>query len=159
MADAAGLAVGITASLSELSREFGVSRETVGKRLLNAGVVSLNKVGGHPVYPLGDSARAILELTARGFIEINPDKLPPKERLDHFKAGREELALKRDMGLVVDADDARNEMAKLIKGVTRMLESLGDVLERDEGISPEVFKRINDEISDARSSMADVMEQ
>ena len=117
-------------SLSQLSEAFGPARETVSKRLKASGVHSSRKRGGHDVFHIAEAARAILagEMPSYDGVE-DPDKLPPKERLDYFKGENEKKKFLADSGQLVPADEVRIEMANIMKICLRTIETLPDILE------------------------------
>ena len=65
-------------SLNQLSREFGIARETVGKRLSDADVKPSGLRRGHPVYRVGDAASAILVPRRQSFSGV----VDPEETIE-----------------------------------------------------------------------------
>ena len=67
--------------------------------------------------------------------EEDPEKLPPKERLDWYRGTRERTRHQQEIGELIPAAQVESAMAGLIKPIATGLESLPDLLERDAGIS------------------------
>ncbi|MCK9622229.1 MAG: DUF1441 family protein [Methylobacter sp.] len=146
-------------SLNKLSIVFGIARETVGKRLVEASVQPAGYRDEHAVYEIGQAARAILiQQRIQYDASIDPDKMPPKERRDWYEGN---LAKKKDAlaeGALVDAEDCRQRMADLIKPGIQLLDSLPDILERDFNISPEAIIAVERRIDALRVEWAEQIE-
>ena len=151
---------GIRLSLSALSREFGVARETVGKRLASAGVQPDGERKGYPVYRLGPSCRALLqaEMTAAGKVD-NPSDLPPMERRAWYQSERERVHLEKEQQHLVPAEDVREQLALVLKITGQFLDTLPDVLERDCRLPPDAIAVVEQRIDLARSDWAERLDQ
>lgn len=140
-------------SISRLARGFDLHRDTVRKRLNEAGVVPAGKKGGYPVYKVKDAARAILApemgMPAEG-AGADPDSLPSAfERKAWFQSENYRVQLEKELRHLVPDHDHAREMSRLAKSVASALESLPDLLERDAGIEGEaldVVQRVVDEL-------------
>ncbi len=147
-------------SLNQLSREFGIARETVGRRLSDAGVAPSGERRGHPVYRVSDAARAILVPQQLPFSGVNdPDSLTPKERRDWYASENDRVKLEREQGVVVPVEKVRHEWATILQSVGATLDVLIDKLERKFNLSPEILNRLEGEIDAARIKLADALEQ
>lgn len=150
---------GIRLSLSALSREFGIARETVGKRLAAAGVAPDGDRKGYPVYRLGPSCRALLqaETASSGRVE-NPEDLPPLERRAWYQSERERVHLEKEQEHLVPAEEVREQLALVIKITGQFLDTLPDVLERDCRLPTDAIAVLEKRISLARSDWAERLE-
>jgi phage terminase Nu1 subunit (DNA packaging protein) len=66
---------------------------------------------------------------------IDPANMTPKERLDHFRALREQAKHQQEMGELIPAEEFRQGLAGPFKLLANTVESLPDVLERDAGLT------------------------
>ena len=148
---------GIRVSLSGLSREFGIARETVGRRLAAAGVQSDGKRATWPVYRLGAAARALVlaEMPALADGGNDPDRMSPTDRHAWFKSETSRLAVEQSQGLLVPAEEVRAEMAGIIKGTVQMLDTLPDILERDCSLGPVELGHVEKMIRQVRNEWAE----
>ncbi len=147
-------------SLNQLSREFGLARETVSRRLSDAGVASAGERRGHPVYKVGAAARAILLSQQKSFSSISdPDSLAPKDRLDHFRSENERIKLEKETGLLVHVEDARAQMAEIAKTGLQILETLPDILERDFQLDADIIEALEAKIDALRNNWAESLSQ
>lgn len=146
-------------SLNQLARAFGVARETVSKRLMDSGVRPSGERRGHPVYPVKLAAQAILmpQGYSGGWLD-DPTKMAPSDRRHWFASERDRLALEREQGLLVTADEARQQMAEIINLGLPILESLPDELERDFQLPPEVVAAVESRVDSLRSAWADALQ-
>jgi len=146
-------------SLNQLSREFGVARETVQRRLRDADVKPSGERRGYPTYPVGLAAKAILAPDTSEAKGLNdPDLMTPKERADWFKSENDRLKFERDSGNLVESSEARTEMARVAQTGLHVLETLPDVLERDYSLEPDVITDIEQRIDGLREQWATMVE-
>lgn len=97
-------------SLNQLAREFGIARETVQRRLQDAGIKPAGERRGFPVYRVGESAKAILNPPGTaGSMTNDPDRMSPKERADWYKSENDRIKFERESGLAVDTQQAREQ--------------------------------------------------
>lgn len=147
-------------SLTQLSREFGIARETVTRRLNDAGVMSAGVRRGHPVFRVGQAATAILMPQARPGEAINdPDKMSPKERADWFKSENDRLKFERESGQAIDVNHSREQMAVIAKTGLQVLETLPDILERDFALDADIIIDIQAKIDGLREQWANLVEE
>lgn len=142
-------------SLSQLSKTFGRARETIAKRLGEADVHPAKQRMGHDVYHIADAARAILsdQLTVWDGVE-DPDKLPPKERLEWYRGENEKAKHLREAKELIPAEEVAQEMAIIIKIAVRTIETLPDVLEMKCHLPPDAVALVEKECDSARRQMA-----
>jgi hypothetical protein len=146
-------------SLNQLSREFGIARETVQSRLRQANIEPSGDRRGHPVYGVANAAKAILIPTiSQGALLNDPDRMSPKERADWYKGENDRLKFEKESGFLVVADQSREQMALIAKSGLQILETLPDILERDFSIDPKVISSIEEKIDVLRDQWADILE-
>lgn len=118
-------------SINALADEFGIDRRTVKKRL--EGIAPAGEsTGGHPAWRLRDVAGAVLGLRdpiAEG--AVDPDCLPPKERLDHYRAEREKSKWELEQRISIPAPEVESVVAAAFKVLSQGLDTIPDVLEND----------------------------
>jgi len=145
-------------SLNQLSKAFGCARETVAARL--HGLKPADKRRGFNVYHIADAARAILEAETPTFENIeDPDKLPPRDRLDWYKAENEKTKCLREAGDLIPAGDVAKEFARTVKACVMTLETLPDLLEMKCSVSPETVLVIESECDTARANLSNMLEE
>lgn len=148
--------------MSALARGFGCSRETVRKRLIAGGVQPVDEVSGNPVYPLVPSLLAMREGDRQiGDVVLTPEdasKLPPAERKAWFASERDRILVARDLGTMVDAQDARAEMASLVKILAAACDSIPDDLERELRLPPSQVALIEAKLDALRDQIAGRLE-
>jgi hypothetical protein len=153
---------GGSVSLSALSRGFGCSRETVRNRLVAGNVQSTGQANGHPVYPLVPSLLALRagdRTTAETVTsEEEAMRLPPIERKQWFDSEATRVKLQRDKGELVDRQDAREEMATLVKVLAAACDSIPDDLERELHLPAAAVAAIEDRLDAVRTQIAERLE-
>ena len=136
-------------SLNQFSKEFGIARETVGRRLREAGVKPSGKRHNHPVYRVGECAVAILvPQLSDGALLNDPEKMVPKERSDWYKSENERLKFENDSGLSIDVNESIIQMGEIARCGLHVLETLPDILERDFNLPPAVIDRVESRSND-----------
>ena len=74
---------------------------------------------------------------------IDPSTMTPKDRLDHYRALREQSKHQQEIGELIPAAEYEQALSSSLKQVAVTLESLPDMLERDAGLpGPAVEKAI-----------------
>lgn len=145
-------------SLNQLSREFGIARETVGRRLSDANIKPAGERRGHPVYRVKDAATAILMPQQQSAVGNDPDNMSPKERADWYKSENDRLKFEKESGVLTYANDAREQMAEVAKMGLQVLDTFTDILERDFQIEPEIIAGVEIKIDELRNNWADALE-
>lgn len=146
-------------SLNQLSREFGIARETVGKRLSDANVRPSGERRGHPVYKVKDAAMAILLPQATPGNNNNPDLMAPSDRRHHYAAELDKTKLQREQGFLVSVDDCREQLVEVIMAGLPIFDSLADELERDFGLPPEIITKVEEKVDALRVKWADKLQE
>ena len=142
-------------SISKVARAFGMSRETVSKRIQDAKLEPAGKRNGYPVYPLALVGPALFEQTpacGQGGA-IDPDRLPPKDRLDHYRAERERLKLEAKQRLTLSATEVEAAVSKILKALAQQIETLPARLERDFGLTAAETASLYPAMDAARESL------
>ncbi|MBK8897355.1 MAG: DUF1441 family protein [Candidatus Competibacteraceae bacterium] len=88
---------------------------------------------------------------ARG--AIDPDRLPPKDRLDHYRAERERLKLEAEQRLTLSATEVEAAVSKILKALAQQIETLPARLERDFGLTAAETARLYPAMDAARESL------
>lgn len=153
MAEVSRLDEAYSWNISRLADAFGFHRDTVRKRLRDAGIVPVGTRNGVPVYSLKDAGPALFAEASRWEGENDPDKLPPTERRAWFQSENERIKLEQELRNLIAADEVAYEMSRLAKAVANTLDGLPDILERDAGLSPEALERVQQVVDQLREQM------
>lgn len=141
-------------SIARLAAEFGMARETVSKRLAQAGVQPDGKRAGYPVYRLRDACPALVDGAVVGEEGVDPSKMKPGDRRAWFQSENERLKFEQETGNLILAAEVHAEFAAVAKIVVRELETLPDRAERDLRCSPEVVEYLQGEVRSVRTEIA-----
>lgn len=146
-------------SLTQLSFEFGVARETVARRISEQGIKDAGKRRGHPVYRVAEVARAILAPPVSPGVALNdPDLMTPKERADWYKSEIDRVKFERENGASVAVTEAREQMSVVAKTGLQVLETLPDILERDFALDAGIIAGVEAAIDGVREEWAAMLE-
>lgn len=150
---------GLLVSLTTLAREFGISRDTVGRRLREAGVRSTAERAGHPVFGLAPAARALVmaERVAVSPSSTDPERMTPQDRKSWYQSEKDRIAVERELKAVVSMEDCRLELALVTKSTVMMLETLPDILERDCGLGADALLILDGAIRNVREEWSEDM--
>lgn len=140
----------ILASLSAWARVFGIERETLRRRLVDAGVRSKGERGGHPVYGGRDVVSAWMSGPEA---RIDPDSLSPFQRRAWYQGEHEKLKLQVERGELVSALEVEQTMGRLAKAFVLGLDTLMDVIERDAGLTALQAKRMEQHVDRVRENI------
>ncbi len=122
-------------SLSQLGDAFGLTRQTVAKRL--KGVSSAGERAGHPVYRLADVHMFVAGIDEADRVS-DPARMNPTQRLKHYDAEAARLKYEKQAGLLCVAQEVRETSAAVLKAIAEACQAYPDVAERDHGASSEV---------------------
>jgi len=148
----------VLASLSAYAWAFDTDRETLRRCLLESSVKHVTERSGRGLYSLRDVFRAWTSVAA-DVAEGDPDKLSEATLRRAFKrrawwqGEREKLHYQREKKQLVDATDVERVFARLMQIFVRGLETLGDVLERDSGLTPQQADRVEAHINQVREDL------
>ncbi len=145
----------IRLSIARLATEFGMARETVTKRLQAAGVPADGKRNGHPVYRIRDACPALIDSAQSVDDEGNPDPrtLAPDKRKSWYQSELARLTVETNARNLIPAAEVEQEWAAAMKHIAQFLDTLGDRMERDCGLTPEQVKLVQDSADRLRSSL------
>jgi len=151
----ANISEGVLISVSELSRELEVTRETVNKRLREYDIQPAGTRKGYPAYRLRDAVRACVSEIAEKSEVVPPELLPPRARKDFYMS--EDFRIKTEAAKknLVSVEDARNEMAALIKPFVHTLDIIPDILERDCALPMTAVQVVIDRLDAVRDQLVD----
>lgn len=138
-------------SINALAEEFGIDRRTVKKRL--DGIPAAGEVNGHPAWRLRDVAIAVMGPQGASAIGVDPDELPPSERLNHYRAEREKAKWLEEQRFQIPMAEVEQVVATAFKSLASALDTLPDVLERDCALRPEEVERAIAVIDGAREGL------
>lgn len=136
-------------SISALSVEFGMTRETVRKKLADSDIKSSGKRGGYPVYRLKDAIAALLG----GGGSHDPDSMDPFKRKAWYQSEHEKLQLQVERRELVPRIECEQEMAGMVKIVAECFDTMPDILERDCGLAPPVVAKVEHTLDKVRSEL------
>lgn len=148
MADVAKLADAYNWNLTRLAEGLGFHRDTIRTRLNSAGVKPVDRKGNAPLFRLQEVAEVMFASSVvNGAGDWDPEKLPPKERLDYYKGSREKTALEVTNRQLIPDHEYRDDLAKTLKAVAGFFDSLPDKMERTRLFTPEQLEQI-EKVSD-----------
>ena len=149
-------------SLSALARGFECSRETVRKLLIAAGVQPTDEVAGNPVYPLVPCLLAMRAESRQGSDAVvtaeDAAKLAPADRKAWFASEKDRLQVAQAQGELVDVQDAREQLAALVKILASACDSIPDDLERELRLTPATVALIEAKLDALRDQIAGRLE-
>jgi hypothetical protein len=149
MSKVIALARGTHLSISALSIEFGMTRETIRKRLADSGISPSGSGGQYPVFRLKDALSALLG----GGSNVDPDLLDPYKRKAHYQGEHEKLKLQVERRELIPRIETEQEMAAMLKVTAECFDTLPDILERDCGLTPETLARMESHLDKAREEL------
>lgn len=139
-------------SINALAEEFGIDRRTVKKRL--EGIPPAGETNGHPAWRLRDVAIAVMGPQASAQLGgSDPADLPPKDRLDHYRAEREKIKWETEQRLSIPAPEVEQVVATAFKALSQGLDTLPDVLENDCALGPDEVERVIEVVDGIREGL------
>jgi len=155
MGSVVGLPTGTNLSIRQLAEECGFDRDTIAKRIRNAGLVPAGKRGGHAVYRLREVLPVLFKMGEDG--KQDPEKLDPFQRKAHYQAEREALELSTSRRELIPRIEHEEEQARIVKIMAHACDTLPDILERDCGLTGEQLVRVEKVLDTARDGMYEAM--
>jgi hypothetical protein len=140
-------------SASRYSEVLTLDRRMIGRAL---GSVAYTERSGVRLYHIRDAMPAIYKVVlgvVDGEGELDIGKLPPKARLDHYKAERERIKLGMETGLLLEAAKVEVAITQAFKSLATVLDTLPDILERDCGLTGDKVIRLQEIIDNSRESL------
>ncbi|MCF1458011.1 MAG: DUF1441 family protein [Shewanella sp.] len=126
-------------NITRIAEAFNLSRDTVRKRLREAGVRPSGKRGGTPIYALVDVGPALFATETRTDIPDiqNPDKMPPKARKEWFESENARVKLMKDTRELIPESEHRLDLYQAFSAMVSFFENLPDKMERTGLFTPE----------------------
>lgn len=140
-------------NISALSSALGLHRDTIRKRLNDAGVKPIGKKANAPTYSLAQACEAIFAGSTVAGDSADPDKLDPKSRLDWYKSETERLRFQTAIKELITDSDHRNNIAMTLKIVASFFDSLPDRMERARIFTPEQLEALEVECDRMRNQL------
>jgi len=141
-------------NITRIADAFGFHRDTVRKRLRDAGIVPDGTRNGAPLYPLKNVGPALFAEAIQPLgDDLDPQRLPPVERKAWFQSENERVKLEKELGNLLAAEDAHRNMSAIVKAAVATLDGLPDILERDVGLPPEAVQRVQELVDALREQM------
>lgn len=144
-------------SISQITAIDGRTRETVSRRLDEAGLQPAAKRGGWPVYKLRDVWHVMVRGGTAGGGD-DPDKLDPHSRRAHYQAEQAKRNLDIEARRLLRAEDVEEEVARRDKLVATTLDTIPDVLERDCGLTAAQIDVVEKHLDKLRTALADTIQ-
>lgn len=130
-------------NISQIAEAAGLHRDTIRKRLAEAGLKAVGKKGNAPVYHLHEAMQAVFaQQTVSVSEQHDPNKLVPKDRLDWFKSETERVKFQREVKELIPTDEVRDGLAEVLKRVASFFDSLPDKMERKRLFSREQLEEL-----------------
>jgi len=112
------------------------------------------EVNGKRGWLLRDAAPAVYRYAWKlDRVEPNPERMAPKDRLDHFRAEREKIKLEQETRELLPAADVERAVGEMLKILAQALSSLPDSLEREHALSPDAVNSLHRKIDAARETL------
>ena len=142
-------------SISRLAELLGMDRKTVSKRLADSNVPQAGKRDGYPVYDGRQACEACLlpQTMAGEDGSLDPRQMKPMDRRAWFQSERERISLEADARQLIPAGEVESEMAEVVRGFVQFLDTLGDQLEHDVGLTAEQVDATNRSIAKQRAAL------
>lgn len=103
--------------------------------------------------------RRVWNLSDTAGDQVDPSKLPPKDRLNHYQAERERLKFAQDKRVLLPAVEVEQVIGESIKVLAQTLDILPDTLERDAALAPEIVTQVTRTIDAARETLYEQLRQ
>lgn len=142
-------------SLSKLAGAFGVSRETVAKRI--AHIQPSGERLGHPVWHLRDVASLIESEVLMG--PVDPGRLRLGDQLKYYEVQKAKRQDEIECGALVPVDVYKEERIKYLNTLITLMDTLADKLERDVGLSKKHIKEVREWSRETREEFANALEK
>lgn len=85
--------------------------------------------------------------------QVNPAKLPPKDRLDHYKAERERIKLAQEVRVLIPAVEIEQVIGEAFKTIAQTLDVMPETFERDFALPPEAVIRFRSAMDGVRDTL------
>lgn len=130
-------------NISNMARMFGVHRHTVRSKIEKAGIKSVDKHKGAPIYLVSEVAQAIYGNEVYNEDgEIDPEALSPSEQRDYWHAKQKKLDFLASIKTYTHQSEVTAEFAELAKRLKETIQSYPDIAETEQGASPQEVERL-----------------
>ena len=142
-------------SISRLAELLGMDRKTVSKRIADSNLKPAGMRDGYPVYDGRQACECCLLTQTLGDDDspLDPRKLKPLERRAWYQSERERMAVESEARQLIPAIEVQAEFAEMARTFVQFLDTLGDQLERDIGLTPEQVDAMNASIAKQRAEL------
>lgn len=131
------------ANKNDIAVFFKVSLPTVSSWLRNGMPIAQEGSPGTPwIFDLLEVAEWRFIPGAGHTKSVSPDKMSPKEKLDYWRAAREESKHKQEQGKLIPVAEVEQRFAELYKSIAQAIEVFPDRMEREEGATPHEVVRL-----------------
>ncbi|MDT4818288.1 hypothetical protein FQZ97_513810 [compost metagenome] len=83
----------------------------------------------------------------------DPDGMPPKDRLDHYRAEREKIRWEAEQRISIPAPEVEQVVATAFKALSQGLDTIPDVLENDCALGAAEVERTIEVIDNIREGL------
>jgi len=141
-------------SVSCIARESGRDRQTITRMIDDQGISPSGTRSKHPVYRLRDVLR-MFEIRS-GDVERSAQEKLALARAAESEVDRQLKTLKlgREQANLIDAEDVRSEINRIVTIVVRSISTVADRLERDKRVTPEIFEYVDGLMNALRDEIA-----
>lgn len=157
MTEISNLADAYKWNISRMADAFGLHRDTIRKRLNDAGVKPCGKKANAPIYHLKDAAEAIFAGSTVTTDAQNPAKLDPKSRKEWYQSENERLKFQTTVKELIPEGEHRDNIATTIKAAVSFFDSLPDKMERERIFTPEQLEALEGVSDRMRNQLYDVL--
>lgn len=133
-------------SIRSYCEEHGHDRDTVARKLMDAGITPAGTERGNAVYRESD-----LHLVACSGHDGAPRD--PHRRKSYFAAELDRIKLEKTCGELIPRVEVEEEYARLVKIMVQFLESLPDKMERDCGLGAAVISKLETWLDETRQDL------
>lgn len=142
-------------SISRVAELLGMDRKTVAKRIAEANLKPCSMRDGYPVYDGRQACEACLLPLASSeeSAPFDPRNLKPLDRRAWYQSERERMAVESEARQLIPAIEVQAEFAEMARTFVQFLDTLGDQLERDIGLTPEQVDAMNASIAKQRAEL------
>ncbi|MFP2504487.1 DUF1441 family protein [Enterobacteriaceae bacterium RIT711] len=142
-------------NVTELGDLCGSSRDTVRARIKALGIKPVDKnAQGHGLYRASDLLM-LRPVGEESDIENDPAKMSPKDRKDWFDSEKGRVWLDKEERKLIPASEVVTVFSSITKSAVQILNTLPDILERDEALPPKAVAKVQRIIDSLRNSMAE----
>lgn len=142
-------------NVTELGELCGYGRDAVRARIKALGVMPVTKnAQGHGLYRAAD-VLMLRPVNEASDVETDPSRMAPKDRKDWFDSEKGRVWLDKEERRLIPASEVVTVFSSITKSAVQVLNTLPDVLERDEALPPAALARVQRIIDALRNSMAD----